>query len=84
MVASMSHRHPNNPPQQPTSVYNLPMAQFKGEGTVNVGWPSRIHVSKLKQTSPHATMKDIDFEALKADIREFSSLWLADSHLTTD
>lgn len=52
------------------------MDPIKGEGTINIGWPSRIHFSKLKQMSTHATMNDADLEALMADIREFSSLRL--------
>ena len=73
----MSHQHPDNPPQQPTSKYNLPMDPVKGEGTINIGWPSRIHFTKLKPTSTYATMNDTDLEALMADIREFYSLRLA-------
>jgi len=73
MVSTMSHQHPDNPPQQPTSRYNLPMDPVKGEGTVSIGWPIRIHFSKLKQMSAPTTMNDADLEALMADIRTFSS-----------
>jgi len=72
MVASMSHRHPGNPPQRPTSMYNLPtqIHPVEGEGTINIGWPNQIHFSKLKQTqtSAPATMSASDLEALMKDI----------------
>jgi len=70
MVASMSHQHPDNPPQRPTSTYNLPMDPIKGEGMINIGWPNRVHFSKLKQTKVQANMNDTDLVALMADIRE--------------
>ena len=49
------------------------MDPVKGEGTVSIGWPIRIHFSKLKQMSAPTTMNDADLEALMADIRTFSS-----------
>jgi len=70
MVASMSHRHPDNPPQRPTSAYNLPMDPVKGEGTIDVGWPDVIHSSKLKHMVPSVTMNRSDLDALMAEIRE--------------
>ena len=74
MIASMSHQHPGNPPQRPTSTYNLPMDPIKGEGTINVGWPSLIHFTRLKQTSAPLTMSRTDLAVLMGDIRE--SLYL--------
>jgi len=77
MVASMLHEHPENPPKRPTLMYNLPTAihPVRGEGTVNVGWPSRIHWSKLRQLpsgpSCPVIMKRSDLEALIADISGF-------------
>jgi len=72
-VASMSHQHPNNPPQKPTSIYNLPtqIHPAKGEGTVNVGRPNLVHFWNLKQTSATTTsMTDHNLEVLKKDIGE--------------
>jgi len=70
MVASMSHRHPGDPPQKPTSTYNLPTQTHpvNGEGTINVGQPNQVHVEHLKQTSTSTTMSKSDLEALIAEI----------------
>jgi len=75
MVASLSHQHPDNTPQKPTSLYNLPtqIHPEKGEGTVSVGRPNLVHISKLKQakTSASATMNDSDLESLMAEIGKY-------------
>jgi len=71
MVASILHEHPGNPPKRPTSIYNLPMDPFKGEGTVNVGWPRLIHWSKLRQASSPVIMERSDFVALMVEIGGF-------------
>jgi len=46
------------------------MDPIKGEGMINIGWPNRVHFSKLKQTKVQANMNDTDLVALMADIRE--------------
>ena len=80
MVASMSHQHPDDPPQKPTSLYNLPTQVHpeKGEGTVSVGRPNLVHFSKLKrtQTSAPMSMNDSDLEALMAEIGGSLYFWL--------
>jgi len=80
MVASMSHRHPGNPPQQPTSMYNLPtqMHPIEGEGTISVGWPNIVHFSKLKRTQMSAIMNAYDLEALMTEIGKFLLIALLD------
>ncbi|PPR00286.1 hypothetical protein CVT24_005027 [Panaeolus cyanescens] len=67
-VASMSHRHPDNPPQRAASYYNLPVDPVKGEGTISIGTPKIIHFSLLKPTNPQTMMSGQDFARLKADI----------------
>jgi len=66
----MSHQHPGNPPQKPTSIYNLPtqIHPDKAEGTINVGRPNEVHFRHLKQTSTSTTMSKSDLEALIAEI----------------
>ncbi|KAJ3508514.1 hypothetical protein NLJ89_g5712 [Agrocybe chaxingu] len=67
-VASMSHSHPNNPPQRPTSLFNLPRDPVKGEGTISVGEPKIIDCRMLKVPSLPTAMRHADFVALKAEI----------------
>jgi len=50
-VATMSHRHPDEPHQRPTSFFNLPIDPQKGEGTISVGKPRIIHFTMLKPTT---------------------------------
>ena len=54
-----------------TSVYNLPSDPSKGEGSVNIGWPSVIHCTRLVEIQSPMTMNASDLKALLADIREF-------------
>ena len=70
-VAPISHRHPDNPPQQATSMYNLPTDPNRGEGTVDVGWPKFIHCTHLVEIRTPISMGISDFQALLAEIREF-------------
>lgn len=51
---------------------------------INIGWPNRVHFSKLKQTKGQANMNDTDLVALMADIRELFSLRLLHPQLTYD
>jgi len=60
------------------------MDPIKGEGMINIGWPNRVHFSKLKQTKGQANMNDTDLVALMADIRELFSLRLLHPQLTYD
>jgi len=57
-------------------MYGLPtqMHPFEGEGTINVGQPNLVHISKLKQTptSPPAIMNASDLEALMVEIGQSS------------
>jgi len=45
----------------------------KGEGTVSVGRPNLVHISKLRQatTSAPANMNDSDLEALMEEIGKY-------------
>jgi len=70
LVASMAHKHPGNPPQKPTSYFNLPTDPVKGEGTINVGIPHRISRLHLKTIDPPFIMDPQDLAALKEEIRK--------------
>lgn len=70
LIASMAHKHPGNPPQKPTSHFNLPTDPVKGEGTINVGIPHRISRLYLKAIDPPFIMKAQDLTSLKEEIRK--------------
>lgn len=71
-VATMSHSHPHGPPTRPASWYGLPIDPVKGESTVSVGPPQRIHISFLRPHSPYARMCPAQFLELKKEIGEYS------------
>ena len=74
LVALMSHNHPGNPPQQPTSRFNLPTDSVKGEGTINVGKPHKISCLRLKAINPPFIMDPQNLAALKEEIRKLLDL----------
>jgi hypothetical protein len=72
----MSHSHPHGPPTRPASWYGLPIDPVKGESTVSVGPPQRIHISFLRPHSPYARMCPTQFLELKKEIGEYSFISL--------
>jgi len=81
-VAPLSHNHPDNPPQQLTSVYNLPDDKINGEGTISLGKPKVIELMRLKIASPLVIMGHDEFAALLADIRELKHTLAALCHVS--
>jgi len=64
----MSHRHPVDARQHPTSEYNLPSDPAKGEGSINIGEIHHIQRKNLKEASPLWEMSAEDLARLLADI----------------
>jgi len=73
MVALVSHIPLGDPPQRPTSMYNLPTRMsVEGEETINLGLPNLVHYTRLKQMSMPVTidMNASDVEALMSHDRD--------------
>ena len=71
-MAAMSHRHPGEPNQCPTSAFNLPMDPVKGEGTISVSEPKTIHYTRLRPTPTGVSFKmdAVNLAALLSEIGE--------------